>query len=131
MYAWHGYRLPQSHEWIIREPERLTVAGAMSEPNAELRRIMLEKLGWDRVISESRATVLDEDTNHRQPRRLLEIDAGGERLRVMHVVNGSLEPDGSRREFFLGAMNDANTAHEAVAMSYGRAPRSYAEAGRT
>jgi hypothetical protein len=75
--------------------------------------------------------VIAEDTNHGQPRRLLEMNVRGEPIRVLDVYNGSLEPDGTRRRFFLGAMRDAKTPHEAVAMSYGIRPENYNEQVRT
>jgi hypothetical protein len=131
IYYWHGYRIPPSHEWIISDPSRLTVQASLAEPNAELRRIMLEKLGFDRVAEELGASVVDQDINCGQPRRLLEATIDGERLRILHVVNGTVEPDGTRRSFHLGALSSAKTAHEAVALSYGRNPSNYAEAGRT
>jgi hypothetical protein len=51
--------------------------------------------------------------------------------RFIHVINGSLEPDGTRREFFLGASPDAKTPRDAIAASYGRPTRKYREAVRT
>jgi hypothetical protein len=130
-YSWHGYLIPHTHEWIITNPERLTLEAAINESNAELRRVMLDRMGWDRVEKQREARLIDADINHGQPRRLLEFDINGEKTRVMHVVNGSDEPDGSRRQFFIGAVSEATTVHEAVALSYGRNPKSYAEAGRT
>ena len=131
VYAWHGYRIPDTHHWIIADKARLTVQAAMAERNAELRRIMLEIVGFERVAAELGATVVDQDVNCGQPRRLLRAEVGGETLAILHVVNGSLEPNGTRREFHLGALSEARTCHEAVAMSYGRASHSYQEAGRT
>jgi hypothetical protein len=49
----------------------------------------------------------------------------------MHLTNGSLEPDGSRREFFLGAPPEARSPHDVVAASYGRPAAKYVEAIRT
>lgn len=131
VYAWHGYRIPDTHHWIIADKARLTVQAAMAERNAELRRIMLEIVGFERVAAELGAAVVDQDVNCGQPRRLLRAEVGGETLAILHVVNGSLEPNGTRREFHLGALSEARTCHEAVAMSYGRASHSYQEAGRT
>jgi hypothetical protein len=47
------------------------------------------------------------------------------------VVNGSLEPDGSRREFMISAEEESRTPHDAVAASYGRPKKLYREAVRT
>jgi hypothetical protein len=60
-------------ERIVLRPETLTAHDVLAERNAELRRIMMERMGYERFIAESRATSLDRD-----------LDAGGERnlLRV-------------------------------------------------
>ncbi len=136
VYYWHGYRIPVSHEWIITEKSRLTPDTIDAEPNAELRRIMLEievdgKTGFERYIEARGAKVISEDVSHGRPRRLLEVNIKGDRRRVLDVLNGSLEPDGSRRRFFIGAMPGANTPHDAVAMSYGINPSVYSEGVRT
>jgi hypothetical protein len=60
----------------------------------------------------------------------LTAEVKGETLRIVEVVNGSLEPDGTRRKFLLGAM-PGKTPHEAIAASYGINPAHYQEAVRT
>ena len=78
-----------------------------------------------------RGKVIDKDEVFGRPRRLLELKLKGEKIRVMDVYNGSLEPDGTRRRFMLGAVAGVNTVHEAVAASYGLNPGAYREAVRT
>lgn len=131
IYHWHGYRLPIGKEWIIADKSRIAPALIDAEENAELRRVMLEIHGFERYVAARGATLVGEDINHDQPRRLLKMNVKGEELRILDVYNGSLEPDGSRRRFFLGAIAGAQTPHEAVAMSYGRSPKTYGEAVRT
>ncbi|WP_206659554.1 DUF6745 domain-containing protein [Hansschlegelia zhihuaiae] len=131
IYHWHGYRLPVSHEWIIADRARLSPDVIDAEPNAELRRIMLEVYGFDRYFHERNALTLAEDHDgNGHLRRLMSADVGGEEIRVVEVLNGSLEPDGTRRRFILGAM-PGETPHEAIANSYGIAPKRYREAVRT
>ena len=125
--CWHGYTLPKSHEWLILEKNKITPETVENESNAELRRITLEIYGFERYLAERDAKVLSEDTEHGQPRRLLEVQVAGEPVRILEVVNSSLEPDGSRRKFFLGAM-PGDTPHEAVAASFGRPTEKYKEA---
>lgn len=131
IYHWHGYRLPIGKEWVIANKANITPDLIDSEENAELRRVMLEIHGFERYVATRDATVVAEDMNHGQPRRLLSMRVRGDDMRVLDVWNGSLEPDGSRRRFFLGAIAGAATPHDAVAMSYGRAPANYGEAART
>ena len=131
VFAWHGYRLPPGKEWIITEKHKLSPDVIDAEPNAEIRRVMLEVYGFEKYIEVRGAKVIDQDTVFDRPRRLLEMNVGGETIKVLDVWNGSLEPDGSRRRFFLGALSDAKTAHEAVALSYGIHPNVYSEGVRT
>ena len=130
LYHWHGLRIDDEHSWIITDKARITPDLIDAEPNAERRRVMLEVMGYERYVAERKARVVAEDTNHGQPRRLLEMSVRGETIRVLDVLNGSLEPDGSRRRFFLGAL-DGRTPHECVAASYGINPARYREAVRT
>jgi hypothetical protein len=61
------------HERIVLRPESLTAREVLAERNAELRRIMMERMGYERFMSQARARAIDSDH-----------DAGGERtlLRV-------------------------------------------------
>ena len=131
IYAWHGYRLPDTHHHLITARDKITPAMIEAEPNAELRRIALEIFGFDRFFEARGGKVIDKDEVFGRPRRLLELKLKGEKIRVMDVYNGSLEPDGTRRRFMLGAVAGVNTVHEAVAASYGLNPGAYREAVRT
>jgi hypothetical protein len=130
LYFWHGQRIPRDHQWMIDRPREITPDRIEAEPNAELRRIALEIFGFERYLAARSARELARDELHGQPRRLLEIMVAGAPVRIVEVVNGSLEPDGTRRRYHLGAMPGA-TPHEAIAASYGIAPRHYREAVRT
>jgi hypothetical protein len=137
LFYWHGLQIPRGHEWIISDRDLITPAKIDAEPNAELRRIMLEVYGFERYLSERSAIVLSEDTLHGFPRRLIDMRVGGESILLVEVHNGSLEPDGSRRKFHLGAARDPRTRRppatpaEAIAASYGIAPDRYREAVRS
>ena len=135
-YFWHGFRLSRATEWIIAKRDRLSAAIIDVEKNAELRRIMLEIYGFDRYLAERSANIIDIDELHGQPRRLMEIRIGDEALRVVEVINGSDEPDGTRRKFVLGAARASNrdlpkTARAAIAASYGISAKIYREAVRS
>ena len=131
IFSWHGYALPLGKEWIIAEKSLISPDLIDAEGNAELRRIMLEVFGFERYIEARGAIEVASDEMFGRPRRLLSMRVAGEEIRVIDVQNGSLEPDGSRRRFFLGALRGANTPHEAVALSYGIDPKVYVEGVRT
>jgi hypothetical protein len=133
---WHGLRLPRDREWIVFDRAKLNPSAIDAEANAEFRRVMLEAYGFDRYLAERDAKVIDADELHGQPRRLLEIKVRDETLRVVEVINGSDEPDGTRRKFVLGAARARDrelpkTAHAAIAASYGISAKAYREAVRS
>ena len=119
----HGYRLC---------PTRIIT----SSPHATRSHRSIDRSGAERGTAADRAgdfrldgffeyrggKVIDKDEVFGRPRRLLELKLKGEKIRVMDVYNGSLEPDGTRRRFMLGAVAGVNTVHEAVAASYGLNP---------
>lgn len=129
IYHWHGLRIPPEKSWIITDKARITAEAIMAEENAELRRVMCEVSEWRPLLSRAREISADTD-GAGNPRRLLSVRVGNDDLRILDVMNGSLEPDGTRRRFLLGAM-PGNTPHAAVAASYGVNPAAYREAVRT
>jgi hypothetical protein len=56
VYMQGGRRVPQ---WIIENPHALTVATIQRERNKELRRILIERYGWQRYLRDSGAEVVD------------------------------------------------------------------------
>jgi hypothetical protein len=67
-------------ERIVFHPETITAQEVLDERNAELRRVLLERLGYDTFIDQAEAEVLDQDT-----------DPGGERL-LLRVLLVEDEP---------------------------------------
>ncbi len=61
---------------VVFRPETLSAEEILGQPNAELRRVMLERAGLDRVLAESRAQVVDADADLGGPRRLIWLAAG-------------------------------------------------------
>jgi hypothetical protein len=93
LYSWHGIRVPA---WVIEHPERLDRATIDAEGNAEVRRVMVERYGWDRYLAD--ATPID-----------VWIDEGGEPvtlydvagIRRLRLRNSTADPGGARREYLL------------------------------
>ncbi|NNJ26243.1 DUF6745 domain-containing protein [Alienimonas chondri] len=68
---WRGVTID---ERIAFRPEEITAAECLAEPNAELRRVKMERIGFDRLIEEADAKVLDTDTDPGGERRLLRVE---------------------------------------------------------
>ena len=109
LYAWHGIRVPA---WIIEHPERVTIDGINAETNAEIRRVMIDRFGFDRYLRESGAveisTGIDEGD---QLMRLVSMptdDDDGQPMRCLLVANSTPDPDGSRREYVIRVPPDCS-----------------------
>lgn len=129
VYHWHGYRIPTDKVWIIEDKARITAETIYNEENAEIRRIMCEITNFAPVEKDAKIISKDIDGNGFE-RVLMEVKIKDQDVRIIKVINGSLEPDGSRRTFVLGAM-PGNTPQEVIANSYGINPKMYREAVRT
>ena len=131
LYFWHGVRVDA---WLIEFPERITAASINAETNQELRRCMVEILGHERYLAQSDAQLMSSDDCG----KLWRTRVGGEDWLIVEVANGSLDPDGSRRRYFLDVTCaeeqlgwPVRTARAAVAATYGLRPEQYDVAVRT
>jgi len=95
IYAVHGVRVP---EYIIMNPESITIDKIKEENNAEIRRIMVDKIGFQRYIEESGLKSIHKDEYGELYKSELEDD---EPLVVVKVINSTAEPDGTFKEYFL------------------------------
>ncbi len=110
LYHWHGVSIPA--EWI-EDKQNLTARTALTWPNIEQRRAACEIIGWDRILSELKARIIDEDDDP-QVGTLVEVslpDAGKERF--LRVVCGT------GRKFALPVPKEMKTAIQAQAWTYG------------
>jgi hypothetical protein len=103
LHAWHGCLTPG---WIIEHPDLITVPHIERAENAEVRRVMIERYGWERYIRDCGATVVDSvPMDHPIPglrgARLLRKDLPGEPEPIVYLdmVNSTPEPDGTRRHY--------------------------------
>ena len=59
VYAWHGVRVPKD---IIMHPENITTDQILKESNQEIRRVMLERYGWGKLLKDLNAIKKDESS---------------------------------------------------------------------
>ena len=118
IYAWHGLKVPKS---VATQPEKITVGAINAQKNIEVRRVMIERFGYERYISDM--PVIHEDATGKLRRCF---DSKGQRAGVVEVVNGTKEPDGTRNTYFLSVPPECRTAIEAVAWTYGLTAEEYA-----
>jgi hypothetical protein len=109
---WRGVVVPPD---VIFRPETLTPEQILGQRNAELRRVMLERVGLDRVLQKAKAEVVDSDR-----------DAGGVRRLVRMALAGRFGRDRDRcylhcqcpstgREYLLRVPPETRTCRQAAA----------------
>ena len=59
LYYIHGVVVPRQ---VVVAPESLTITQVRKEDNAEVRRVMIERMGWDKFCSEAKLKVIHTDT---------------------------------------------------------------------
>jgi hypothetical protein len=108
LYHWHGVRLPHDYEFIVTQPQLITVQHIETMSNLEVRRAMLDIYGASRFVVDSGALVVNAlPQDHpiaglrgaRLFRKQLAFDT--EPLVFVELVNSTPEPDGTCRRYML------------------------------
>ena len=117
----HGVQVT---EQVVMNPETITWQDVLGEENAERRRVMAERMGWDRLVAEAGLTLLSEvedPANAPHTLRLwdgLPVDLYGEPVRLVTMVNASPDLDGSERIYGLTVPANISHAGEAIAWTF-------------
>ena len=120
LYHWHGVRVTRQ---IVMEPQTLTIDQVRAEQNAEVRRVMIERMGYQRYLRESGATLAHEDRYGKLWRAPRPDDTD---IVMVEVINSTPEPSGERNRYMLRVPPTVTTAHEAVAWTFGKTAAQYA-----
>lgn len=67
---WRGILV---EERIVFQPETITTDEILNERNAEKRRVLLERMGYEKFMQTASAEILDNDTDPGGPRQLLRV----------------------------------------------------------
>jgi hypothetical protein len=109
---WRGVPV---NERIAFRPETITTGEILGERNAELRRVMLERIGFERFIKEVGAEVLDRDRDAGGERQLLRVNLERDEALVCVAV---LCPS-TGRQYLLRVPPKMRTCRQAVAWTAG------------
>lgn len=113
-WAWDGVLVDRQ---IIEHRGPFAPAEVFRQTNSEIRRIMIEKSGYEQFLAQPEIVPL-----HRNRRgELFRIQMGpqAEPLAVVRVRNSTPEPDGSFRYYYLRVPPRVRTVDEAVAWTFG------------
>jgi hypothetical protein len=100
---------------IAFSPETLSCAEILDERNAELRRVMIERVGFEKFIREVNAEVLDTDHDRGGERRLLRVPLENDEP----IVLVSVRCPSTGRQYLIRVPPATRTCHQAVAWTAG------------
>jgi hypothetical protein len=109
---WRGVRIDQR---IAFHPETLKAEEVLTEANIEKRRVMLERIGYDRFFESAKAEVLDRDTDPGGERKLLKVALPNDEALVCVSV---LCPSTARR-YVVRVPPTMTTCRQAIAWTAG------------
>lgn len=124
IHAWKGVVVPN---WIVETPARITAAIVDFPYDAWVRRCMIDILTPQRFIAEGGAICFSSDATGRLWRRRWwnSRDNTSDAWAAIEVVNGTPEPDGSHKHYYLQVPPEVQTPREAVAWTYGMSEAQY------
>lgn len=96
---------------IAFQPETITAAEVLAADNAELRRVLLERMGYEAFLQEAKAKLIHQDTDPGGERRLLRVPLpDDEDLVCLAVYCPS-----TGRQYVLRVPPPMRTCHQAAA----------------
>lgn len=123
LYYWHGVKVPG---WVIEHPERITPQLIDKENNIEVRRVMIDRFGRERYVTEFSDHPVVRDDWGQLYRKSRPSDTD---LVLVRMVNSTPELDGTFKEYFERVPPECKTPREAFAWQVGKTdPNDYAPA---
>ncbi|WP_017592977.1 DUF6745 domain-containing protein [Nocardiopsis potens] len=125
VHAVHGTPVPA---WVVHAPDAARID---AEPNVEVRRTAIERIGWGAYIDEAGFHLVSSAPDPGNPGSELRLyDRAGEvrepPTRVLLAVNGSVERDGRRRRYGLDVPARFDDPVAAAGWTYGLPGEVYA-----
>lgn len=115
VWAIHGVRVPEK---VVMAPETLTMQEINAERNAEVMRVMIERVGAGKYMEEMGAKAVGEPFHGSQLYEMeLSIPGQDETITMARVraVNSTPEPDGTSKIYWLKVPPGMSCAQEALA----------------
>lgn len=114
-YYYENIRVPPHY---CTKPEALTIDDVLSHPNAEVRYVGMRIIGLEKVMADKRTRIIDSDESKGMV--LFQFDGGlSEPVSYLKVVNSTMEPDGSFKNYYLCVPPNMKKCKQAVAWTFG------------
>ena len=127
VYALNGVRVS---EQIVLHPETITSEEVMKEGNAEVRRVMCERMGWDNFIEQANLTMVDEAQDPGNGDNTLRLydtpeQVLGTPIRLLLVTNATPKLDGKIPKYGVTVPAEIDSAVDAAAWTFDVSPEKY------
>ncbi len=103
IWAWHGVFVSQD---MIEHPEKITISQITDEQNEEVRRIMIERMGWPRYLRETNSKVIHQRRNDIEATEEALMESPGGKVLVCACPS-------TAKVFALGVPSEIKTCMEA------------------
>ncbi len=118
-FLWHGTIVPRN---AVMTPTTITVQQIEAERNAEVKRVLIERMGPAKYVELSGAVEVSRDRFGILLRKEV---AGEEPIVVVRVINSTPEPDGQFKIYWLRVPPNIQTAKGGIAWSFGMLESEY------
>jgi len=122
-YWWKGIVIPEDlwFSCITMTPQEI-----LAIPNAELRRAIIEKVGFKHFEKKAKVlSVTNKGTTKERTLLKLEIPKPDEDAVFVRVLDGTIKPNGERHTYYLRVPPNITDADEAVAWTWGMTKDEY------
>lgn len=124
-YHWHGVSVNSD---LIYHPENITLDQINRSWNIETRRIMIERYGINRFMTDNKAELSSVELFRGRVYELYHLfQPHDEPIMTVRVMNATAESDGTFREYWLRVPPGLTSAMEAVAWTFGLTREQYVE----
>jgi hypothetical protein len=116
-HFWRDIEIPDS---VVAAWPTMTASAILAYPNVEVRRVLIEQAGLERLAAGLDLHPTQEDACGKLFKVAM-LEEPGERgvLAFVEVLNSTPEPDGTRKRYHLRVPPDVRTAREGVAWTFG------------
>jgi uncharacterized protein DUF6745 len=121
IYSVHGVVVP---EHVIVRPDALKGPTVLNWPNAEVRRVMIEQMGYSRFLAEVKAEEIDRDPD---PHWGTLYEVPSVPVRFVRMRNCTPETDGSWKDYVIAVPRECRTAREGILWSWNLKPEEFNE----
>lgn len=117
MWSYHGVKVPRD---VIEHPEAIDAPSVFKEQNSEIRRVMCERMGWEKFVKEAKLKLVHECPDPGNAPNIIRLYdtpelIRGTKVRLLICTNGTPKPNGEIPNYGITVPAEISIADEAAA----------------